>query len=277
MRSCSGPGAAAASYSRRVRAHNRTRTHLPLFGKRIRSALRRNNKTHYNKDSSPCQGLLTHRFRLSIQPRSRVRQLLKISLSPRSLSPSLSLSLCLLSLFIPLSLALSSMQACVLKHRPDVPTRPQQRKTCYKRKAQLQPSGTYRSFSTPPLVITFSFEELIRSERSARQWAQGLDATAVHNCANFNKRRVLEGAPLHVRPDSVQQSSPCRQHVFVHGPVLVVGPTGVERTYVRSESELAQKAYRNEVLLRSGSSGGELQGTRCACATVHVYTALCLA
>ena len=113
MRSCSGPGAAAASYSRRVRAHNRTRTHLPLFGKRIRSALRRNNKTHYNKDSStsPCQGLLTHRFRLRIQPRSRVRQLLKISiyLSAHSLS---SLSLSASSLFLSHSLSRVCKRAC---------------------------------------------------------------------------------------------------------------------------------------------------------------------
>ena len=108
MRSCSGPGAAAASYSRRVRAHNRTRTHLPLFGKRIRSALRRNNKTHYSKDSSPCQGLLTHRFRLSIQPRSRVGQLLKIALSLSLRSLSLSAS----SLFLSHSLSRVCKRAC---------------------------------------------------------------------------------------------------------------------------------------------------------------------
>ena len=100
----------------------------------------------------------------------------------------------------------------------------------------------------------------------------GAGCNSSSQCANFHKRRVLEGAPLHVRPDSVQQSSPCRQHVFVHGPVLVVGPTGVEPTYVRSESELAQKAYINEVVLRSGSSGGELQGTRCARAQPCTYT-----
>ena len=46
-----------------------------------------------------------------------------------------------------------------------------------------------------------------------------------HNCASSHKRRVLEGAPLHVWP------------FLVHGPVLVVGPTGVERTYARAESE----------------------------------------